>query len=188
MTRDHSPKTLSCRFLVITISLLVVTIDSLVIIIDLLVLTIDPLVITILLCLGGKRPRFCHNRPRAAAGDSLPTPSVWSASVGKIFPTAKGMLFRKNQHKFFPPKPEIVTRKPKITTPNIKISSLMFRKNASGQRADAAPRMELPLRSNDPLPLVAGINERKNSSIGSRPRSREASAVQRATLPVRPQM
>jgi hypothetical protein len=79
LTRDHSPKTLFCRFLVITISLLVVTIGPLVIIIDslmliidllvltisllvviidLLVITIDPLVVTILLCLGGKRPRF----------------------------------------------------------------------------------------------------------------------------------
>ncbi|MDR1959183.1 MAG: hypothetical protein LBQ54_09115 [Planctomycetaceae bacterium] len=47
LTRDHSPKTLSCRFLVITISLLVIIIDSLVIIIDLLVVTIDSLVLII---------------------------------------------------------------------------------------------------------------------------------------------
>jgi hypothetical protein len=33
--------------------------------------------------------------------------------------------------------------------------------------------------------LVANIRERKKVSNGGRPRSREASAVQRATLPVR---
>jgi hypothetical protein len=31
--------------------------------------------------------RTLHPDRDAAAGDSLPTPSVWSASVGKIFPT-----------------------------------------------------------------------------------------------------
>ncbi|MDR1958562.1 MAG: hypothetical protein LBQ54_05920 [Planctomycetaceae bacterium] len=43
--------------------------------------------------------------------------------------------------------------------------------------------MELPLRSNDPLALLTGVNQRKNVFTGSRPRSREASAVQRTTLP-----
>ncbi|MDR1958182.1 MAG: hypothetical protein LBQ54_03930 [Planctomycetaceae bacterium] len=37
-------------------------------------------------------------------------------------------------------------------------------------------RMELPLRSNDPLPMVAGVRERNNVITGSRTRSREASA------------
>ncbi|MDR1958584.1 MAG: hypothetical protein LBQ54_06030 [Planctomycetaceae bacterium] len=54
--------------------------------------------------------------------------------------------------------------------------------------ASRGGRMELPLRSNDPLTLLAGIREWNNVITGSRTRSREASAVQRATLPVRRQL
>ncbi|MDR1960389.1 MAG: hypothetical protein LBQ54_15360 [Planctomycetaceae bacterium] len=70
----------------------------------------------------------------------------------------------------------------KIVSLNVLKGSL--RRAATPRRADgaAAPRAV------NPLPMVAGIRKWKNVFIGGRPRSREASAVQRATLPVRPLM
>ncbi|MDR1959369.1 MAG: hypothetical protein LBQ54_10085 [Planctomycetaceae bacterium] len=51
------------------------------------------------------------------------------------------------------------------------------------QHASRGGRMELPLRNNNPLLLVAGACERKNVFTGSRTRSCEASRPLAATRP-----
>jgi hypothetical protein len=105
----------------------------------------------------------------AATGGLLPASLRWSLSINNVSNRLRGAMERV----WFPlgsPKSErykdkIRRRKSEIHLLNLKIRVLIFRRNASGQRADAAPRMGLPSREPNPLPLLTGQRDVASSCL-----------------------